>query len=377
LKRSDAYVHGLIEKGIIPGISLLVGKGDQILLNKHFGCRSRYPVKEELEEKTIYDLASLTKPLVTAFLILYLLEKEKSITLETPVNTFYPGFHPGMKLIHLLTHTSGLPGWYPFYLYGRDYFAQLKTLELASRPGRRLKYSCAGYILLYYIIEKMSGSSYVDFAREIIFHPLGLKNTFFSVPGEFKSCVAPTELGNREEQRWVEKSHREASRRFNWREGIIRGEVHDCNSWYLGGTAGNAGLFSTAEDIHRIALEFFPSTASILDSKSLSYIWHNFTPLKVSHRTAGFKRNSSFLTSGGRSLSRGAVGHNGLTGTSIWLEPRGEYTFILLTNYIHPEFKPVNIDRIRRKLHRLLVDELELSKGQQNTLNSRKERSFF
>lgn len=376
MKNSDAYTHGLIEKGIFPGISILVGKRDEILLNTHYGYKSLIPVKEKLEENTVYDLASLTKPLVTAFLILYLLEREKSITLETPVNTFFPGFPPEMKLIHLLTHTSGLPGRYPFYLYGSDYLGQLRTLKLNSRPGRRVVYSCAGYILLCYIIEKVSGHSFGDLAREIIFEPLKLNNTFLSVPGELKTRVAPTEEGNREERRWAEKTHTEASRRFKWREGVIRGEVHDCNSWYLGGTAGNAGLFSTAEDVFRIALEFFPSTVSILTVESLRHLWHNFTPFKVSHRTAGFKRNSSFITSGGRSLSRGAIGHNGFTGTSLWLEPRGEYTFILLTNYIHPVFKPINIDRIRRKLHRLLVDELELSKGPQNTLNTRKENVF-
>lgn len=354
MKHFDDYIHLLIERKIIPGISLLVGKRDDILLKKHFGYKSILPEKEPLEENTIYDLASLTKPLVTAFLTLYLLERETNLTLDTPVKTIFPDLPFDIELIHLLTHTSGFPGYYPFFLYKNDYLTQIESIALKSRPGRRVNYSCVGYILLYYIIEKVSGTSFESFAREIIFQPLGLKDTFLSVPETVKHRVAPTEMGNAEEKHTAKKRHRDTSGSFNWRENVIRGETHDCNSWYMRGTAGNAGLFSTVEDIFRMSREFFPATASILSPESLRYAWKNFTPFKKSHRTAGFKRNSSFSTSGGGALSRGAVGHNGFTGTSLWLDPDGDYIFILLTNYIHPKFKNINIDRIRRKLHSLL-----------------------
>lgn len=354
MKNFETYVQSLIKKKTIPGISVLVGKGDDILLKKHVGYRSILPEKEPLEENTIYDLASLTKPLVTALLTLYLLDSEKTLSLDTPVKKIFPGLPFDIELVHLLTHTAGFPAYYPFFLYENDYFTQLKSISLESRPGRRVNYSCPGYILLYYIIEKISGTSYKTFAREVIFEPLGLKDTFLSVPGALKHRVAPTEKGNSREKRAAEKKHKKASARFNWREGVIRGEPHDCNSWHMGGTAGNAGLFSTVEDIFKISREFFPASASILSPVSLRHAWTNFTPLKKSHRTAAFKRNSSFLTSGGRALSRGAVGHNGITGTSLWLDPSGDHTFILLTNYTHPVFNPINIDHIRRKLHRLL-----------------------
>jgi len=356
LKRFETYVQSLVEKGTIPGISILVGKGADILLKTHMGYKAVFPEKELPEENTIYDLASLTKPLVTAFLTLYLLDKEKNFFLDTPVKKIFPGWPSDIRVVHLLTHTAGLPAYYPFFLYGNDYFTQLKSIPLKSRPGRRVIYSCPGYILLYYIIEKVSGTPFKTFAREVVFDPLGLKDTFLSVPGPVTHRVAPTEKGNAQEKRVSGKTHKEASGRFNWREGVIRGEPHDCNSWYMGGTAGNAGLFSTTGDIYRMSREFFPASASILTPESLRYAWTNFTPFKESHRTAGFKRNSSFLTSGGRALSRGAVGHNGFTGTSLWLDPVGDHTFILLTNYVHPVFRPINIDRIRRKLHRLLVN---------------------
>ena len=141
---------------------------------------------------------------------------------------------------------------------------------------------------------------------------------------------------------------------------MIQGEAHDANSYYLGGTAGNSGLFSTAEDLFRISHEFFPSTATILKPGSIDLFWRNFTPKQRSHRTAGFKLNSSFITSGGRVISNDAIGHNGFTGTSIWFEPVSEHKYIILTNRIHPEVKNINFDRIRRKLHRLIKSDLKI-----------------
>lgn len=360
MKGFEAFIESLIERGAIPGISLLVGKGEDIFLKKHYGFKSLVPREEPLEENTLYDLASLTKPLVTALLTLYLVEKEKGITLDTPVNKIIPGFPFEMQLVHLLTHTAGFPAWYPFYIYMNrgDYLTQMKTLPLVSRPGKKVNYTCVGYILLYYIIEKVTAISFKECARRIIIEPLGLKNTFFSVPGDLKASAAPTEKGNLYEKQLAKKEHEEAAGPFGWREQMIRGEVHDCNSWYLGGTAGNAGLFSTAEEVFKMTRECFPATATILTPESVRYFWKNLTPFKKSHRTVGFKRNSSIITSGGRALSPKAIGHNGFTGTSLWLEPEDKgngYTFILLTNRIHPVVVDINFNKIRRKLHRLIV----------------------
>jgi len=228
-----------------------------------------------------------------------------------------------------------------------------------------------GYILLYYVIEKIAGMSFKALAREVIFGPLGLKNTFLGVPGHLKKNAAPTEQGNQYERKlalnWAKTyepgKYLERVERYKWRREVIRGEAHDVNSHHLGGTAGNAGLFSTSEDVFRLCLEFFPATASLLNPGSLQWFWKNFTPFKKSHRTVGFKRNSSFITSGGRALSRWAIGHNGFTGVSLWLDARKETVFILLSNRVHPEYRAVNFDKIRRKLHRLLTREPEYTKN--------------
>lgn len=372
---AETFIHTQIQKGVVPGLSVLTGRDDSIFFHRCYGSKSLFPGKEPLQEDTIYDLASLTKPLVTSLLTLYLAQR-KELSLDTPVAQLFPQLarFSGVTVTHLLTHTSGLPAWYPLYLSGPDYLSRFQDIPLRTRPGKWVTYSCMGYILLYYILEKVSGTSFRQLAHDVIFGPLGLERTFLKLPEALKSAAAPTEKGNAHERalarKWAEtqkdEKYMELQRRFPWREGIIRGETHDLNSHYLGGTAGNAGLFSTARDLFRLCLEFYPATATILKPETLDYCWANFTPFQLGHRTAGFKRNSSLITSGGRAFSRGAIGHNGFTGTSVWLDidkhgksrkPGRTTTAIVLSNIVHPEIEPVNFDRIRRKLHKLLLAE--------------------
>lgn len=353
----EKFVRSLIEKGIIPGISILAGRGEEIIIKEQYGWKSLKPAAEEITENTIYDTASLTKPLVTALAIVYLIEK-KEIALAGEINRYLPGLPFAITISQLLSHTSGLPAWFPFYLYTKDYYSIFKTLTLAAKPGKKVNYSCVGYILLYYVIEKVTGMGFKDFVHQVIIDPLNLKNTFLRLPVNLREKAAPTEEGNRFEKKMAQKDHARQAEKFNWREYIIRGEANDGNSHYLGGTAGNAGLFSTTADLFRLSLEFFPATAALLKPASIKLFWENFTPGKKSHRTAGFKLNSSFITSGGRALSAGAIGHNGFTGTSLWLEPEGETKYLLLSNRVHPEVINFNFNRTRRKLHGLIKKEL-------------------
>jgi serine-type D-Ala-D-Ala carboxypeptidase len=347
----ESYTQTLIQKGTIPGLSILMAQEDNILFKKHYGWKSLYPQKEPLHEDTLYDVASLTKPLITSFLILYLIEK-KYFTLKTKIKEIFPEFyHFGdMNLMHLLTHSSGLPAWYPFYLFGNHYLDQFNKIELNKSPGKRVVYSCPGYILLYYIIQKVSGADFIQLANDIIFQPLDLKNTFLKVPETLKHLAAPTEKGNRHEQQIAEKWARNHERGkylnvytdFKWRDDIIQGETHDLYSYHLGGTAGNTGLFSTSGDLFRLSREFFPGSASILATKTLEYCYQNYTPFKRSHRSIGFKLNSSLIGTAGRTMSRQAFGHNGFTGTSIWMDlaeyskSKKDTVFILLSNRVHP-----------------------------------------
>ncbi len=356
----DKYINSLITQELVPGISLLVAKGEEILIDKVYGFRSIFPEKEELKNRTIYDLASLTKPLITSLLTLRTIEKGK-LSFSTEVSDIFPEFSHRITIKDLLTHTSGLPAWYPFYLFEEDLMVQLNNLALNSKSGKKVNYSCVGYIIISKILEQIYELSFAEIVEDLIIRKLGLKDSFIGeVPEDKKNMCAPTELGNKFEKEMAEQDIRfkELSKKFTWRENLLVGELNDANSFYLNGNSGNAGLFSSAIDIFKLSNEFYPSTATILSAESTKWFWNNLTHFKKSHRTIGFKLNSSFITSGGRGISRKAIGHNGFTGVSIWFEPKAEYKFIILSNRIHPEVKPLPFNKIRRKIHKLIKKEI-------------------
>jgi len=356
----ERFIQSQIDKKVFPGLSILAAARGNILLEKRFGCRAVWPEPEPLAADTLYDLASLTKPLVTAFLAVYLLEK-KQWRLEDDVRRFFPAFSLPMTLEQLLTHSAGLSPWQPFYLYRplAD-LAQIAALKITAAPGSRVLYSDVGYILLRHLLEKASGLEFKEMAAAVIFQPLGLRDTFFLVPDAKKKCCAPTEIGNKYERNMCRGEHEAAAACFSWRQGLLRGEVHDANSFYSGGSAGNAGLFASARDLFVLSREFFPETTTLLKAESIRFFWQNRTPWSPLHRSLGFKLNSSKPASGGSALSKHAIGHNGFTGTSLWLEPETQRQWIILSNRIHPRVKKMNFDAVRRVLHRLLKKELNL-----------------
>jgi len=356
----EKYIQYLINRKIIPGVSILVGKGNSVVFKNQYGNKSLLPARQQLDENVIYDVASLTKPLITALLVVYL-QQEQGLDLQSDIGRFFPQLKGGgISVQHLLTHTSGLTSWYPFYLFDKNYLDQFKKLVIGSKPGRKVVYSCAGYILLYHLIEKIAAMPFPQLAAQLIFQPLKLQKTGFCLRKDLMKVVAPTEAGNQFEKEMALKLFPAQASVFNWREYMICGETHDVNSFYLGGTAGNSGLFATAEELFTLSREFYPEHSSLLKPEYVRKFWQNFTPGRASHRSLGFKLNSSLITSGGRAISRQAIGHSGFTGTSIWLESLTGYTYIILTNRIHPVVSSVNFNRIRRRLHRLLANDLNL-----------------
>ena len=353
----EEYIDTLIKEKVFPGVSILFSEKGKVLLYKNYGNLSLNPDKLKMVNDPIYDLASLTKPLVTSFLTLKMVEMNE-LSLQSKIESFFSGFDNRMEIKHLLTHTSGLPAWYPLYLSDSDYLNTIKNLKPISKPGRRVIYSCMGYILLGFILERIYGESLDKIADKIIFKPLKMDDSFFKIPSSKIERVAPTEEGNEFEKRLVEEKFSSLCGNFRWREKIIRGQVHDNNSFYLKRAAGNAGLFSTAMDIFKFSKEFFPDKATIIKPETVKLFWKNFTPFKRSSRTVGFKLNYSLSSSGGRALSLGAIGHNGFTGTSVWLENGRERVYIILSNRVHPQVdSSVNFDKIRRKIHYLIKRE--------------------
>ena len=356
----ELFIRDQVEKKTFPGVSILAAGQGRIIASRHFGSKAVWPNVEPLTAGTVYDLASLSKPLVTAFLVVYFMEK-KQWRLEDEVRRFFPAFPLAVTLEQLLTHSSGLPPWHPFYLYRplAD-LEQIAALKNIAAPGAAVTYSDIGYILLRQLLEKAAGREFKDLAAEIIFKPLQLRDTFFLVPEPEKVRCAPTEIGNGCERNMCRADHEKAAASFPWRTQVLRGEVHDANSHYSGGSAGNAGLFSSCGDLFVLGREFFPESATVLNAESVGLFWQNRTPWSSSHRSIGFKLNSSRPTSGGGALSPRAIGHNGFTGTSMWFEPENQAQYIILTNRIHPRVKKANFDATRRQLHKLLKSELGL-----------------
>jgi len=356
----ESYINELINRKIFPGITLLVGSHRGDVFKKCYGYVSTKPKKKPLLADSIYDVASLTKPLATALLIQILIE-EGELNENSVVGSFFEGFSNDINISHLLTHSSGIQSWYPLYLCGEDPLNVIKKLGIQSKPGKKVVYSCLGYILLALIIEKVTGIKFSLLTEELIIKKLGLKNTFFKVPYQkVKNCV-PSEQGNQYEKIMAEKNYPDLSKNHNWREYTLCGEVNDGNSFFMNGSSGNAGLFSSAGDIYKVSKEFYPEFSTLLKPESADKFWKNLTPYKRSHRSIGFKLNSSFITSGGMSISKKAIGHSGFTGTSIWMEPESANVFILLTNRIYPKFdQRVNFNRIRRKLHKLIKKDLDI-----------------
>ncbi len=357
----ESYIQELLSRKTFPGITILAGSHKGEIFRNSYGNSTFEPKIKILKSNSIYDLASLTKPLITALLI-QILENKGILNSTDPISKFIPGFSDSITIFHLITHTSGVRAWHPLYLEKGHYTDVIKNLGYMAKPGRKVIYSCLGYILLAEIIRKVSGKKFSEVAGDEIINRLELKDTFFTVPTDrLEECV-PTEIGNRYEREIASRDYPEKSDKFLWREYLLVGEVNDGNSYFLNGESGNAGLFSTADDIFTLSKQFYPDHTTILDHDSALKFWKNFTPFRRSHRSFGFKLNSSLLTSGGRSLSKNAIGHNGFTGTSIWMEPDSQNVFILLTNRIHPAVDSnLNFNHIRRKLHRLIKKDLGLS----------------
>ncbi len=359
----EPYIREQIQKKVFPGICILVASEGKILYNKCFGCQAVLPEREPLEAGTLFDLASLTKPLITAFLAVYFVER-KQWRLDDEVRRFIPAFPLPVTLEQLLTHCAGFKPWHPFYLYRPlDDLTQVVRLAGMAQPGLRVLYSDIGYILLRHLLEKVSGSEFLELAAMGIFHELGLRETFLRVPQKKKARCAPTEVGNLFEKKMADADaeHAAASARFSWRTGLIRGDVHDANSFYSGGSAGNAGLFTSPRELFVMSREFFPETATLLSAESIALFWRNRTPWAAEGRTIGFQLNSSPHASGGGALSPDAIGHNGFTGTSLWLEAERRRQWIVLANRVHPVAKKTDFNAVRRKLHRLLKLELGLA----------------
>jgi len=322
----DSVVQAEIQAGNFPGAVVLVGRGTKVLYHKAFGQAISEPTQEPMQKDTIFDLASMTKPLATGAAILILVDRGK-LDPNALVADYLPAFACGgkeqVRIKHLLTHTSGLPAYTDANSLKTQYgspcpekvIERICTLDAKSAPGEEFRYSCLGYITLAEIVRVVTGQGVDEFTRDDLFVPLGLKDTTFNPPEAWKPRIAATEIVDGEP---------------------LRGTVHDPLARLNAGISGNAGLFSTASDLS-IYCQMLLNHGMCRGKRVLSPSAVKMLTQPQSHgRAYGFDVSSSYSWVKGPNGSPNAFCHTGYTGTSLVCDPDTGVYLILLTNRAHP-----------------------------------------
>jgi len=342
-------IKGVKDK-VFPGGVLLVSKNDSIVFFEAYGYANIFS-KRIITKNTVFDLASLTKPLATTLAVMKLIQQGK-LDLDQNLGTVLPEFRNTDKkqisIRNLLCHNSGLPDYRPYYieLLKIPYNVRKKALRnfLIDEPlihpvGNNLLYSDLGFIVLEWIVEKVSGRSLDYFVIQDIYRPLGLENLFFpSLDSErYMDCFAATEL-------------------CPWRKILLDGLVHDDNAYVVGGIAGHAGLFGTAMDVKVLLSSLLVAFHEHSHDFKKELINKFFERQKNSGRALGFDTPSLPDSSCGSHFSKRSIGHLGFTGTSFWMDLDQSIIVILLTNRVHPSRDNNKIKKFRPILHDTVME---------------------
>jgi uncharacterized protein YbbC (DUF1343 family) len=318
-------IQAAIDAGKMPGCVFVVGRRDEILYQRAFGSRSLLPSQSPMTVDTVFDLASLTKPIATATSIMILVSRGK-VDLDARASGYVPELAqlPPFTVRQLLVHTSGLPAGTPMSHWSTnraEVLRHIAGLTLKSAPGEQFNYSDVGFVVLQEIVERTSGTDLASFAADEIFAPLGMKDTGFLPPPDLRARAAPTEQRD---------------------GGFMQGEVHDPRAFALGGVAGHAGVFSTAADLTRYARAMLSRGAwggrRVLDEPAFERFISRQETSKGG-RTLGWDLDSSFATHRSALLSPHAFGHGGYTGTALWIDPDKDLFVLFLSNRVHPDGK--------------------------------------
>ena len=359
-RAAAALVREAIAAGAFPAVSVEVGRGSGVIWRDATGRLTYEPQSPPADEHTIFDLASLTKVLCTATLMMRAVD-EGRLTLDDPVNRWISDWtgsdRADVTVRDLLAHASGLTAYLPFF---RDHRGRheiqhtICTLPLEYPPRTRAIYSDLGFMLLGFILEEAQPSApgfrgapgTVDVSRALAtqFHRLASFVTAaplrFNPPRAWRERTAPTEVDP-------------------WRGRLLVGEVHDENTWALGGAAGHAGLFGTAAAIGAFARATLRTIAGepLLADPVTMRTFITRTAVPGSSRALGW--DTMLPTSScGTQLSPTAIGHTGFTGTSLWIDWERDLYVVFLTNRVHPSRENQAIRQVRPRLHDAIVAEL-------------------
>ena len=353
-----------IAAGDFPSAVYLVSEKGVGLFTDALGNAVIEPQRIATTLDTIYDLASLTKPLITGLLCARRVEAGE-LKLDARVSHYLPEFDQTDKRAitvgQLLTHTSGLPAWRPLYILAggereRTILA-IANLDLEYQPGTRVVYSDLGFIVLGRLLERMAAAGIVELAQTEIFRPLDLQRTCFNPDVALQTQIAASENGNAYERETSGTAS--ASDYKGWREALIWGQVHDGNAHFLGGAAGHAGLFSNARETLALASQFVAAQTNLLKPATCDLFRQNLTSDLNEARSFAWQLAETKDSASGLDLPHDSFGHSGFTGTSCWIDSRRERVFILLTNRTHAHALPfANINSVRRQFHSLAVAAL-------------------
>jgi CubicO group peptidase (beta-lactamase class C family) len=360
-----------VERGAIPGGTIIVRVGNDIVFEGAFGFRSIIPNRTPVRIETVYDLSSLTKALATTVAAM-ILTRDGKLRLDDRITRFFHNFGVHAKTIttfrHLLAHCSGLAAWRPFHEriaaiekggkvnFMASYGAKEFTYEEIHRerpeapPGTKTIYSDLNFILLGEAIEKITTLPLNRFCRDKIFRPLGLRATDFIDLALIRSrrlepvtdMFAPTEI-------------------CPSRGRLLVGEVDDENAYAMGGVSGHAGLFAPVREVDRIATELlacWAGTSDFIPQKIIRQFWSRDLTVAGSTWALGWDMPSAQGSSSGRHFSPDAVGHLGFTGTSVWIEPARQIAVSLMTNRVHPRRDNQAIREFRPRIHDLVMEAI-------------------
>ena len=334
LARVDVVTSRAVESRAVPGAIVLIGRGSRIGYAKAFGRRAVVPAPEAMTRDTIFDLASLTKPLATATAIMILVDRGR-LVLDDRLETLLPEFdNRGKGLVtveQLLRHRSGLVADNPIADFAdgpEAAWRRLADLALNAPPGLNLAYSDVGYMVLGRVVERLTGRTLDEFTREEIYKPLGMLDTGFR-PAD-PARVAPTEPADGE---------------------MLRGLVHDPRARALGGVAGHAGLFGTADDLAKFARMMLdgglaPDGRRVLSAESVRRMTDPGDTPPRQRRGLGWDVDTAQSTPRGLLFGPG-FGHTGFTGTSLWVDPSTATYVVVLTSRLHPDGKGASPSMLR------------------------------
>ena len=350
-------VEAAISKGVFPGAVLLCALDHRIVFHEAFGMADLFE-NRKMQKHSIFDLASLTKPLATTLAISKLMEKGK-LSLDQQIGTLLAEFQNSDKaritIDMLLRHRSGFPAHRHYYLdilhsgkEPRPYLRDLLIKEpLESIIGEKEVYSDLGFMVLAWIIERVSGQQLDRFVAHEIYAPLGIERLFFM------------DLTPENENPKIDQGQFAATQQCPWRKRVLRGEVDDDNAYAVGGIEGHAGLFGDALSIYRLCSEIL----KVLQGKPSTVLAQDIIKTFVKkdkgfERVAGFDTPSKQESSSGRFFSEFSIGHLGFTGTSFWIDPIDGWIVVLLTNRVHPSRSGEGIKKFRPRIHDLIRVEL-------------------